>query len=156
MCYCYTAITACVIFMMFIMYLLVCNNILLERRNKRCFTTIILLVIVCTIAERCSVAFDGNTSVPLVVHKILKAIEFSLTPVIHVLMGVNLGHLDIGRRLAVLLGMNVLFEIVSAFQGQIFLFDDTNTYQHGAYFWFYLVVNMTTMWIEEGCHSFVS
>ena len=152
----YTANTICVIFMMFIMFLLTSNNVMLEEKRKKMFYTITLLVTVCTIVEWCCYALNGNTSVPVMIHRALKAIEFSLTPVIPVLLGINIGYEQIGKKITVFLGLNVLFEIVSAQSGFIFYYDASNTYHHGPYFWLYMMFCMIGMVFAIYAHMEIS
>ena len=118
------------------------ENETLSRLVKRDFWTIAILITTGTLCEYFGMYIDGTYPHWARIHAIIKAIEFSIAPIIPIFYVKIVGYRDIEEKVKgyvkVILLINVLAESFSIFQPAIFYIDKNNTYHHGPSYFIYI------------------
>lgn len=95
------------------------ENEMISIRRKRCFVILAWIVIAEIVLDTIALTVDGNPVIPVVLYRILKAIEFSLAPVIPAMFSMIITRKSFWIRIrtlfAVLVGINAILQFVSLF-----------------------------------------
>lgn len=135
----YTEIIFFVIFALIILELIVTRNEILSKEKKKQLKLLYRLVILAASTEWLGVFLNGKDPSLIFIHGIIKASEYSLVPF---LAFSSLTVLDGNKHLKVfgsLLGIHAIFEFLSIFLHNIFYIDANNYYQHGSFYWIYVL-----------------
>lgn len=117
-----------------------CNE-LLTYEVKRKLILISVLIIVGTICEFLGVLLNGKDLEFILYHRIVKAIEFSIAPLLPVLFAEIIGLKGKKREfIYVALAINVILEIISIRFGFIFCIDDKNIYNREKFYFIYVIM----------------
>ena len=126
---------ATTLFMLF--HLSQCNEFL-THEVKRKLILVSVLIMVGTICEFLGVLLDGKDLEFILYHKMVKAIEFSVAPIIPVVFAEIIGLKGKGDKLVhMALATNVALEIASIYFGFIFSIDDKNFYHRENFYFIY-------------------
>lgn len=135
----YTEIIFFVIFALIILELIVTRNEILSKEKKKQLKLLYRLVILAASTEWLGVFLNGKDPSLVFIHGIIKASEYSLVPFLAFSF---LTVLDGNKHLKVfgsLLGVHAIFEFLSIFSHNIFYIDTNNYYQHGSFYWIYVL-----------------
>ena len=138
----YTLNTALIILVMLISLYLSGRSDVLNHTRRRSFVVCFTIVCLTAISEWLGVFLDGkNTPFLRGLHIFVKFVEFSLAPMLPVIMSIS----DSSKaRAKVVLGFmstNILLEFVSMFAGWVFYIDEAGFYRHSTvYVLYYLYV----------------
>mgnify|MGYP004444216559 CR=1 FL=1 len=134
----YSAITLMVVMAMVIMELFTLTSSTLESRKRSNFIALFFVISVCAVCEWSGMLLQNNYPELIWVHIFVKALELSAAPFIGVFIGrlVNGSSFDVP--VIVLMGVNVVLEIMSSRLGFIFYVDLNNVYHHGNCYWIYV------------------
>lgn len=135
----YTEIIFLVIFALIILELIVTRNEILSKEKKKQLKLLYRLVILAASTEWLGVFLNGKDPSLVFIHGIIKASEYSLVPFLAFSF---LTVLDGNKHLKVfgsLLGVHAIFEFLSIFSHNIFYIDTNNYYQHGSFYWIYVL-----------------
>lgn len=120
------------------------DNETLSRRVKKEFTQIAILICVCSICEFFGLYLNRTSNQFVIVHGIVKAMEFSIAPIIPILYAriVGIKNIRKNRRLIIfsLIILNIICEIISIFKPFIFYINEENVCMHGFFYNFYIVM----------------
>lgn len=140
----YTEIIFFVIFALIILELIVTRNEILSKEKKKQLKLLYRLVILAASTEWLGVFLNGKDPSLVFLHGIVKALEYSLVPFLAFSF---LTVLDGNKHLKVfgsLLGVHAIFEFLSIFLHNIFYIDAHNYYQHGPFYWIYILVYLSS------------
>lgn len=120
------------------------ENETLSRKCKDGFREIATLIIIGVSCEFIGICLNNSSINLRYVHGVIKAIEFSIAPIISIpyvrIVKIKEDHQIITRIMTVFLLSNVICELVSIFTPFVFYIDDNNVYQHGDFYWIYILM----------------
>lgn len=136
----YLEITFLINFVLIIMMIIVSQNSLLSKSQKKALVQMYLLLLMVSCFEWFVVFLNGKPRSTMLLHSILKAAEYSIVPYlcIHLLKVIEVKSKS--RWLYIVAGANVLLETSSVFTGWTFYIDENNFFQHGKLNWIYTAV----------------
>ncbi len=120
------------------------ENETLSRKCKNEFRKIALLIIVGVSCEFIGICLNDSPQNLRYVHGLVKAIEFSVAPIISIPY-VKIVKIKENSKLTTyivsgLLLFNVVCELISIFTPFVFFIDENNVYQHGSFYWIYILM----------------
>ena len=120
------------------------ENETLSRKSKNEFRTIALLIITGVLCECISICLDDSSLDLRYVHGLIKAVEFSIAPIIPItyvkIIKVKENSQITARILTAIILFNTVCELISIFIPFIFFIDERNIYRHGSFYWFYILM----------------
>lgn len=123
-----------------LVYLFDCEQI--SRKRKIALTIIGILIIINVSCESAGFLFNGKKHY-LMLHGIIKAIEFSLAPIIPIMFAWVLAPSGFSpkKRIAISIGLliNATLEFLSVIIPFTFYIDSDNIYFRGSYYWIYIM-----------------
>lgn len=128
------------LFALIIMFMIVWNNDLLDKKKKLQFFEIFGTIIVAAIAEWLGVYLEGAPAQMRVVHILAKTIDHSLAPMIGLLFAQVISSRANKRCLWIPLLIHAVLELASGWLGFIYYIDKNNHYAHGKCYWIYVVI----------------
>ena len=112
--------------------ILVSENNRLSRKEKTLFYITYAIVALASLMEWLGMQFNGDMSIPVWLFRLVKCADYILTPAAGAALIVNLKTGSICEKLVNgMLGVNLLFQIVSAFTGWMLVIDEQKHYSHG-------------------------
>ena len=133
----YTAIVLFSVFSMLVMDLCVRSADALTKQEQRLFFMEFSGIAIAALCEWLGVMLQGAGHGTRVLHIAVKTLEFSLAPVVGMLVAWVLEHKK--QPLAVgLLALHAVLEVFSGFFGFIFYVDENSVYYHGRFYWIYI------------------
>lgn len=141
----YSTIILMVLLALGVLSVLIFQNSRMPRRKKRLFFFANILIACSTLAECAGLHIGGNPNIPAWVLNMVKAIDYSLTPMAGGAIIAIVQKPDVKRAIFRWLFIaNAVFQIVCATQGWMVIIDEQNHYTHGklypVYMAFYIVV----------------
>ena len=135
------------IMVMAIMMAIVSGNRYMAKETKRGLIFTFAGIMLATIGELIGVLVDGKSEETVILHYIVKVVEFSVAPFISItcanaFFSVSENEKKIMKFIAC---AHVLIEIISVFFGCIFYIDESYTYHHGKMYWLYILVYMISI-----------
>lgn len=153
----YTEIIFFVIFSLVILELIASRNDILSQEKKKQLKTLYVLVIIAALSEWLGVFLNGQSKSLIVIHAIVKAIEYSIVPFLPI---VFVDILDDYPTKNVLVGISIvhaLIEFTSIFTHLTFYIDSSNVYQHGSFYWIYMTCYLLSfIYLLYYCLKFAS
>lgn len=123
------------------------ENQTLSRRVRNKLTFISALVITGVMCEFVCTCLNGNNICSNYIQGSIKAIEFSVAPIIPIEYMKIIGYRDLSLKVKLatnaLLMFNIICEIISIFNPFIFYIDENNKYNHGKYYEIYIIMYFT-------------
>ena len=140
----YSAIVFIVLTMLGTMIIHLFENQTLSRRVKKELILIAILIMTATLCEFLGIYLNNTTQELKVVHGIVKAIGFTISPIIPILYVRVIGFKYMGKSLkncVFAIGIvNGIFEFISIKKPIIFYIDTNNVYRHGKFYVLYVVM----------------
>lgn len=110
----------------------------LSQREKNVFYTLFLCIALSAFCEWLGVCLQGAGKETRVVHIAVKAIEFSISPLISIFMARVLSE-KTHKAVFVLVGIHAVIELLSGVFGFIYSVDANSVYTHARFYWIYVV-----------------
>ena len=138
----YIGITFFLIMIMVIMIAIVSGNRYMANECKRKLIFAFSGIMLAAVGEFIGVLLNGKSEETVILHYIVKVIEFSVAPFIsftcaNAFFSVS----EIEKKIMnIILFMHVAFEVGLAFWGEIFYIDESYIYHCGNLYWFYVAV----------------
>lgn len=138
----YIGITFFLIMIMVIMIAIVSGNRYMANECKRKLIFVFSGIMLAAVGEFIGVLLNGKSEETVILHYIVKVIEFSVAPFIsftcaNAFFSVS----EIEKKIMnIILFMHVAFEVGLAFWGEIFYIDESYIYHCGNLYWFYVAV----------------
>ena len=135
----YTSIMLLSVVSLLVLCVLVHENGRIKKNQKCLFYLTYLFVILAAAAEWTGLQLNGNTSVPHWVLISVKCVDYILTPMAGGALVRQMNIRNVGFKiLNILLIINTVFQIVSAFCGWMITIDSQNNYTHGPLYFIYI------------------
>ena len=129
-----------------VLIILVWENNRIKKPDKKIFYISYLLIAISALAELVGLKINGNVNVPAWVIVLVKAMDYIHTPLAG---GAIVAQLQIRNKfskvLQGILGLNIVFQIVSIFTGWMVTVDANHYYSHGPLYVFYMVEYFTIL-----------
>ncbi len=132
---------------------------LIQGRARQGFFVSFGIIIAAALSEWAGVALDEMTSVPRILHALVKCIEFSLTPFLMYWLARGMDVFEGEKHyhwLSIALGGHATIEVISVFTGWIFSIDENNVYHRGQFYWIYIlfyVLGIATFFVHSRLFS---
>lgn len=127
--------------MLVVLTALVAENARLPKASKRALYKAYAAIAVASLAEWGGIFLNGAPMHTVFLHKILKCMDYALTPTVVVFfIQQTLSDRRSGRWIRYVLIANAALQICSIFTGWTFYIDEANYYRHGPYFNVYTLV----------------
>lgn len=129
-----------------VLIILVWENNRIKKSDKKIFYISYLLIAISALAELVGLKINGNMNVPAWVIVLVKAMDYIHTPLAG---GAIVAQLQIRNKfskvLQGILGLNIVFQIISIFTGWMVTVDANHYYSHGPLYVFYMVEYFTIL-----------
>lgn len=137
----YTSVIVIILLALGVLSVLISENNRISRHKKQHFLTTNLLIALAAIAECAGVHISGKAYIPWGVLAAVKAIDYTLTPMIGGALITLMQKSNVKNRLIHgLFAANAILQAISAFQGWMVVIDDRNYYTHGPLYPLYMVL----------------
>ena len=128
----YTSIIIICWLSLIVLSILVTENNRLSGKEKALLYSTYAIVAIAALMEWLGIQFNGDPSIPTWLFRLVKCFDYILTPAAGAALVVNLKTGSIwGKFISGLLGVNLLFQVVSVFTGWMLTIDENNHYSHG-------------------------
>ena len=135
----YTAISVIVWLALLILCTLVYENDRISTRNKKIFYLTYVLIFIASLAEWVGVYISGITGIPTVCLRIVKCIDYILTPIAGAALVGQMRLRNVWTKiLNVVILFNTLIQLVSFFTGWMTKVDEKHYYHHGPLYIIYI------------------
>ncbi len=135
----YTPLMVIVWLALAVLCILTKENDRFSKRRKNTLYFTYLFVALAGLAEWVGIQISGNTNISPWILRVVKLIDYILTPACGVAIILQFQSKSIWRKIAfVVLGVNILFQIISFFTGWMVIVNEDNTYVHGPVYYFYI------------------
>ena len=137
----YTAIIIVVWLALIVLSILVHENNRISNHTKAVMYLTYAVTAVAALAEWLGVQFNGNAKIPVDLLKTVKLFDYILTPIAGGAIVLQLRTKTIWKKIIfVILGINLLFQIVSVFTGLMLVVDENHIYHHGPAYLAYIII----------------
>ena len=137
----YTAIIIIVWLALIVLSILVTENNRISKQTKIIMYLTYLVTAVAALAEWLGVQFNGNDNIPIWLLKLVKFFDYIFTPIAGGAIVLQIRTKTIWKKIIFgILGLNVLFQIVSAFTGWMIVIDENHVYSHGPAYIAYVII----------------
>ena len=120
--------------------ILVHENSRIEARIKRKIVISCIIIYIASFAEWSVLMFNGNHSIPDWLFKVVKCVDFSMTPMCGVMIIPLLRSKNFASKLLITtLICNTLFQIVAVFTDWMVIIDEKHRYHNGVFYNVYIV-----------------
>ena len=128
----YTSIIGICWLALIVLSILVSENNRLSRKEKMIFYLTHIIVALAALMEWLGILFNGDISVPIWALRAVKCVDYILTPAAGAALLFYLKTGTVwGKIISGLLGVNLVFQLVSAFTGWMLVVDEQHRYSHG-------------------------
>ena len=135
----YTAISVIVWLALLILCTLVYENDRISTIKRKIFYLTYVLIFIASLAEWVGVYISGITSIPAVCLRIVKCIDYILTPIAGAALVGQMRLRNVWTKiLNVVILFNTLFQLVSFFTGWMTIVDEKHYYHHGPLYNIYI------------------
>lgn len=135
---CYTAVMVSVVLIMLIAAGLANANNILSQRTRTGLIISFVMIMLAAFFEWLSFMLSGHIQFRTLLI-ISKIIEFSLAPIVPVIFAGSFDDLGQARKMAVLLAIHFVIEVLSPFGGFIFYVDSAGVYHRGRNYYIYVI-----------------
>ena len=138
----YIGVTFFSIMVMVIMIAIVSGNRCMAKESKRRLIFTFVGIMIAVTVEFIGVLLDGKSEETVILHYIVKVVEFSVAPFISVTCAnafFSVSEVE-KKFMNAILCMHVALEVGLAFFGKIFYIDESYIYHHGSLYWVYVVI----------------
>ena len=137
----YTAIIIVVWLALIVLSVLVHENNRISNRTKAVMYLTYAVTAVAALAEWLGVQFNGNAKIPVDLLKTVKLFDYILTPIAGGAIVLQLRTKTIWKKIIFgILGVNLIFQIVSVFTGLMLVVDENHVYHHGPAYIAYIIM----------------
>ena len=137
----YTAIIIVVWLALIVLSILVHENNRISNHTKAVMYLTYAVTAVAALAEWLGVQFNGKANIPVDVLKTVKLFDYILTPIAGGAIVLQLRTKTIWKKIIfVILGINLIFQIISVFTGLMLVVDADHFYHHGPAYIAYIVI----------------
>ena len=137
----YTAIIIVVWLALIVLSILVHENNRISNHTKAVMYLTYAVTAVAALAEWLGVQFNGNPNIPIDLLKTVKLFDYILTPIAGGAIVLQLRTKTIWKKIIfVILGINLIFQIVSVFTGLMLVVDENHIYHHGPAYLAYIII----------------
>lgn len=135
----YTTVIALVWMTLVILCILVYENDRLASKDKTIFYISYILIFLSALAEWTGIQISGNEKIPAILLRIVKCCDYILTPLAGAafLKQMQLDNI-VSKIITGIIGVNIVFQLVSFFTGWMINIDEHNNYSHGKLYIFYV------------------
>ncbi len=135
----YTPLIVLVWLSLAVLTILTIENDRFSKKKRNTLYLTFSIVAVAALFEWLGVQISGNTSFSPWVLKVVKLFDYILTPIAGGTIILQFGKKNIWKKIMfILLGVNILFQIVSLFTGWMIVINDDNSYSHGKLYYLYI------------------
>ena len=135
----YTAISVIVWLALLILCTLVYENDRISTRKRKMFYLTYVLIFIASLAEWVGVYISGITGIPTVCLRIVKCIDYILTPIAGAALVGQMRLRNVWTKiLNVVILFNTLIQLVSFFTGWMTIVDEKHYYHHGPLYIIYI------------------
>ena len=136
----YTAISVIVWLALLILCTLVYENDRISTIKRKIFYLTYVLIFIASLAEWVGVYISGITGIPTVCLRIVKCIDYILTPIAGAALVGQMRLRNVWTKiLNVVILFNTLIQLVSFFTGWMTIVDEKHYYHHGPLYYIYIV-----------------
>ena len=137
----YTAIIIVVWLALIVLSILVHENNRISNHTKAVMYLTYAVTAVAALAEWLGVQFNGNAKIPVDLLKTVKLFDYILTPIAGGAIVLQLRTKTIWKKIIFgILGVNLIFQIVSVFTGLMLVVDADHYYHHGPAYIAYIIM----------------
>ena len=137
----YTAIIIVVWLALIVLSILVHENNRISNHTKAVMYLTYAVTAVAALAEWLGVQFNGNAKIPVDLLKTVKLFDYILTPIAGGAIVLQLRTKTIWKKIIFgILGVNLIFQIVSVFTGLMLVVDENHVYHHGPAYIAYIII----------------
>ena len=137
----YTAIIIVVWLALIVLSILVHENNRISNHTKAVMYLTYAVTAVAALAEWLGVQFNGNAKIPVDLLKTVKLFDYILTPIAGGAIVLQLRTKTIWKKIIFgILGVNLIFQIVSVFTGLMLVVDADHFYHHGPAYIAYIII----------------
>lgn len=137
----YTAIIIVVWLALIVLSILVHENNRISNHTKAVMYLTYAVTAVAALAEWLGVQFNGNANIPVDLLKTVKLFDYILTPIAGGAIVLQLRTKTIWKKIIFcILGVNLIFQIVSVFTGLMLVVDENHVYHHGPAYIAYIIM----------------
>lgn len=121
--------------------ILVAENNRIAVKDKKSFYLTYAIIAFAALAEWLGLKFNGNTSIPVWLLRVVKCADYILTPIAGGALVAQLYGRGIFRKvMQIALLINLVFQLVCVFTDWMLIVDENNVYSHGALYGAYIGV----------------
>ena len=135
----YTVVILISILSMIFLAIDVGKNTILSKREIKWFRITFILAAVGAFCEYLGVLFDHIDGVPIRLHQLITFAEFCLSPYLGICLAYSSTMKLTGKPIFVIVSLNVVFQIISLFNGMIFSINENGRFCRGDSYWLYLL-----------------
>lgn len=137
----YTPLMVLVWLSLAVLAILTIENDRFSKRKKNTLYLTFSIVAVAALFEWLGVQISGNTSFSPWILRTVKLFDYILTPIAGGTIILQFGKNNIWKKIMfIVLGVNVLFQIICLFNGWMIVINDDNTYTHGQLYFLYIAL----------------
>ena len=153
----YTSVIIIILLALTVLSILISENNRIPHEKKRLFIATNVLISVAAVAECAGVHLNGKENIPGWVLAAVKAVDYTLTPMIGgALIALMQKKHSKKTLLTLLFAANAVFQIVAACKGWMIVIDDQHNYSHGplypvyAALYLFIIINLFIKMISYG------
>lgn len=125
---------------------LVFENNRIDKKDKKIYYIGYAVIVLASLAEWIGVKISGNPDVPPTLIKAVKAFDYILTPLAGAALVAQMKPKNIWfKALLIVIGVNLLFQIICIFTDWMVVIDASNVYHHGNGYYAYIALYAVVM-----------
>lgn len=130
-------------------------NVILSIEQKKKFYISYVLIFISILSEWGAIAMNGLPSWTLSIHKVLKLIDYVVTPVAGIYFVRQISNKKIDKFAISLMTFNLIFQLLTFYKGWSFYIDEANVYRHGEFYWVYVIIFILSfLYVVYGFYSY--
>ena len=142
----YTPLIVLVWLSLAVLTILTVENDRFSKKKRNTLYLTFSIVAVAALFEWLGVQISGNTKLSPWILRIVKFFDYILTPIAGGTIILQFGKKNIWKKIMfILLGINILFQIICLFTGWMIVINDDNTYTHGQLYYLYIALYLAVI-----------
>lgn len=142
----YTPLIVLVWLSLAVLTILTVENDRFSKKKRNTLYLTFSIVAVAALFEWLGVQISGNTKFSPWILRIVKFFDYILTPIAGGTIILQFGKRNIWKKIMfILLGINILFQIICLFTGWMIVINDDNTYTHGQLYYLYIALYLAVI-----------
>lgn len=142
----YTPLIVLVWLSLAVLTILTVENDRFSKKKRNTLYLTFSIVAVAALFEWLGVQISGNTKFSPWILRIVKFFDYILTPIAGGTIILQFGKRNIWKKIMfILLGINILFQIICLFTGWMIVINDDNTYTHGQLYYLYIALYLVVI-----------